>query len=287
MNKIACLFFTTICAGFVVNVSGNTLGYNVPVQGSGLICQVCSDYDGRCYNYYDPSGRKISMGINKGFCTRVKDVFSNSYALYEVIDQSQSAELSFDCSQAVLVNAKQVFVGGSGTCPRIDPLPNAGITYTVRNDTSEPLTFLRVFTTENNGNQECPGCTYWHSWHIDNYVNGNGLKPGEYTSNGYTGWYDTNRSSYSGTRWYIIFSHGKDCFSTILYEDPPHDTSNVLAYTKDDLDLQKYYKTVVSINNESTNVYYPSRNSFPINQRKLVTKVGDEICKNWIPPVTP
>ncbi|MCC2626181.1 MAG: hypothetical protein K0R14_2054 [Burkholderiales bacterium] len=290
MKKLLFSIMLTTAAIRII-YADDTLSYLLINDYDFSELSACSDYDGQCYH-----GIMGTIGIHKGFCMQYKSTNPfkryTTYALYELIDLSQPGNIGADVHgdgnvSISLTNANQVFVGGQGTCPKMDPVPDAGIAYTVRNDTNKALTFLRVFTTEINKNQDCPGCQYWHSWHIDDYVKGDGLEPKAYTATGYTGWYDNIQPGYTKTRWYIIFSHGDDCFSTVPYGDTPLDLSNVLSYTKDDLDNQKYYMTVVSINDNDTNVFYPSGNSFPIKQQHLVHQVDPNVCKEWAPPVTP
>jgi hypothetical protein len=160
-------------------------------------------------------------------------------------------------------------VENGGPCPIFDPIVNAGIQYQVRNSTSQPITSLQVFTTENNGadaNKYCSGCTsWWHSWHNDNLISlksGSILKPGstlpEY---GWTAWFD-NTSNSNGTRWFIKYctAQGK-CSSTVSYNNDGKylDTSNLCDYSQNDVENNKYRPTILDIRDGYAAVIPPTQ----------------------------
>jgi len=156
----------------------------------------------------------------------------------------------------------------------------------VRNDTPKPLTFLQVFTTENNGIEPYNGSSnWWKSWNKDIPVlleSGRILESGAYFPSspdayGYNGWFNSTKSS-PGTRWFITYSHGDDCFSTTFYNDsgyyPNH--TNLCDYTQDDIDNLHWRLTLLSIKDNDVNVYYPSLNHCNLKMYPVDLKY----CKN-------
>ncbi|MCE3268736.1 MAG: hypothetical protein K0R49_988, partial [Burkholderiales bacterium] len=250
---------TVASALFISAANAQVLNYSTSSHGLGENINICNNH-AQCAS----PGRIGRMETGNAFCAQ----FNGSSEVFLINDISQEATIMMDSSTDSpptvrnLQNATQVS-NSNTSCQDMDPAPNAGIAYKISNSTTEPITFLQIFTTENNGTTPCSGCTnWWQYWHNDKTVSlepGTVLQPNEYfPSFGWTGWYDA-ASKMNGTRWFIKYSHGNDCFITTPYNPSGQypDQTNLCDYNSKDLQDQKFRPAALDIRDGKYIIVFP------------------------------
>ncbi len=255
-----------IFALFINTANAQKLNYSVS-SAAGSQLAIC-DKNNNCVS--DTSG---TMETGSVFCTQQTFMMSG-HDVFIIPDTTQPASLTYgvDGSGTLvysnLRNVAMITNNAPDLCTDMDPAPDANIAYQVHNTTTRPLTFLQVFTTENNGTTPDPEHSRWLKWwHNDSPLSleaGSILAPDGYfplskESFGQTGWF-TNSSGSNGTRWFITYSHGDDCFSTTFYNDSGAypDQTNLCDYTKADSEDVYYRPAALNIADGSANMLYPT-----------------------------
>ncbi|MCC2626086.1 MAG: hypothetical protein K0R14_1959 [Burkholderiales bacterium] len=255
-----------IFALFVSVANAQKLSYSV--SSSPPVSLAICDINGRCI-----SSKSGVMETGNAFCTQYTYLMP-VHDLFVVTDTTQTASITYgfdSYGNAVYSNRQnvtQISYSADGPCSNMDPAPDSNIAYQVHNTTTRPLTFLQVFTTENNGTTPYPKYSGWLKWwHKDSPLSleaGSVIAPGGYfplpkEPLGQTGWF-TNTSGSNGTRWFITYSHGDDCFSTTFYNDLGvySDQTNLCDYTKADSEDVYYRPAALNIADGSANMLYPT-----------------------------